>query len=152
MNRSALRENTFKILYSSEIQKDMTNEQIEVFLQENNINNEEIMNHIKQCFEGINTNIEEIKELIQKNLKENWTIERISKIDRAILKLAIYEMLYAKVPYKVVINEAVELAKKYGEDSSKGFINGILASIVKEKNLGEKYLSILPQICYNIIR
>lgn len=137
MNRSALRENTFKILYSSEIQKDMTNEQIEVFLQENNINNEEIMNHIKQCFEGINTNIEEIKELIQKNLKENWTIERISKIDRAILKLAIYEMLYAKVPYKVVINEAVELAKKYGEDSSKAFINGILASIVKEKNLGE---------------
>ena len=137
MNRSALRENTFKLLYSNEIQKDMTDEQIEVFLQENNINNEEIMNHIKECFEGINTNIEEIKELIQKNLKENWTIERISKIDRAILKLAIYEMIYAKVPYKVVINEAVELAKKYGEDSSKAFINGILASIVKEKKLGE---------------
>ena len=137
MNRSALRENTFKLLYSNEIQKDMTDEQIEVFLQENNIDNEEIMNHIKECFEGINTNIEEIKELIQKNLKENWTIERISKIDRAILKLAIYEMLYAKVPYKVVINEAVELAKKYGEDSSKAFINGILASIVKEKNIGE---------------
>ena len=137
MNRSALRENTFKLLYSNEIQKDMTDEQIEVFLQENNIDNEEIMNHIKECFEGINTNIEEIKELIQKNLKENWTIERISKIDRAILKLAIYEMIYAKVPYKVVINEAVELAKKYGEDSSKAFINGILASIVKEKNIGE---------------
>ena len=129
MNRSALRENTFKLLYSNEIQKDMTDEQIEVFLQENNIDNEEIMNHIKECFEGINTNIEEIKELIQKNLKENWTIERISKIDRAILKLAIYEMIYAKVPYKVVINEAVELAKKYASDKAPAFVNGVLSKI-----------------------
>lgn len=137
MNRSALRENTFKLLYSNEIQKEMTDEQIEVFLEENNIENKQDINHIKKCFEGINLNIDEIKEQIQKNLKENWSIERISKIDRAILKLAIYEMLYANVPYKVVINEAVELAKKYGEDSSKAFINGILASIVKEKNLGE---------------
>lgn len=137
MNRSALRENTFRLLYSNEIQKEMTDEQIELYLQQNNINNEENMKHIKECFEGINANIEEIKELIQKNLKENWTIDRISKIDRAILKLAIYELLYAKVPYKVVINEAVELAKKYGEDSSKAFINGILASIVKEKNIVE---------------
>lgn len=137
MNRSALRENTFKLLYSNEIQKEMTDEQIELFLQENDIYSEENMKHIKECFKGINTNIEEIKELIQKNLKENWTIDRISKIDRAILKLAIYEMLYAKVPYKVVINEAVELAKKYGEDSSKAFVNGILASIVKEKNIVE---------------
>lgn len=137
MNRSALRENTFKLLYSNEIQKEMTEEQIELFLQANNIDNEENMNHIKECFEGINSNLEEIKQLIEKNLKENWTIDRISKIDRAILKLAIYEMLYAEVPYKVVINEAVELAKKYGEDSSKSFINGILASIVKEKKLEE---------------
>ena len=50
----------------------------------------------------------------------------------AILKLAIYEIIYKKIPYKVVINEAVELAKKYGEDTSKVFINGILASVVKE--------------------
>jgi len=137
MNRSAIRENTFKLLYSYEIQKEMNEEQIDIFLQENNINEEENAKYIKKCFDEIEANIEEIKELIVKNLKEKWTIERISKIDRAILKLAIYEMLYANVPYKVVINEAVELAKKYGEDSSKAFINGILASIVKEKKLGE---------------
>lgn len=51
------------------------------------------------------------------------------------MKLAIYEMVYSKTPYKVVINEAVELAKKYGDDNAKAFINGILASIVKEENL-----------------
>ena len=51
------------------------------------------------------------------------------------LKLAIYEIKFSDVPYKVSINEAVELAKKYGEDKSKNFVNGVLASIVKENNL-----------------
>ena len=56
-------------------------------------------------------------------------------MDLAILKLAIYEIKFRDVPYKVSINEAVELAKKYGEDKSKNFVNGVLASIVKENNL-----------------
>ena len=59
-------------------------------------------------------------------------IERISKINLVLLKLAIYEILYTETPFKVVINEAVELAKKYGDDTSPNFVNGILASIVKE--------------------
>lgn len=137
MNRSAVREYAFKLLYSNEVQKEVTDEQIEIFFEENNIKGDENTDYIKQCFSGIEANLEEINELISKKLKANWTINRISKIDIAILKLAIYEMLYAKVPYKVVINEAVELAKKYGEESSKAFINGILASIVIEKKLGE---------------
>ena len=53
-------------------------------------------------------------------------------MDLAILKLAIYEIKYNDIPYKVAINEAVELAKKYGEDKSKNFVNGILASVVKD--------------------
>ena len=65
-------------------------------------------------------------------------MDRISKIDLSILKLAIFELVYSKLPYKVAINEAVELAKKYGEDSSKSFVNGVLASIVKEKKLDEE--------------
>ena len=65
-------------------------------------------------------------------MKSNWKIERISKIDLSLLELAIYEIKYKEVPYKVAINEAVELAKKYGEENSKTFVNGILASIVKE--------------------
>lgn len=135
MNRSAIREYTFKLLYSNEIQKDMDEEQIDIFLTENNIESEELVKYVKEIFEGTKKYTQEINELISQNLKENWTIERISKIDIAILKLAIYELIYSKVPYKVVINEAVELAKKYGEDSSKSFVNGILASIVKEKNI-----------------
>ena len=61
-----------------------------------------------------------------------WKLDRISKINIALLKLSIYEIIYTDVPYKVAINEAVELAKKYGEDKSKNFVNGILASIVKD--------------------
>lgn len=135
MNRSAIRELTFKLLYSSEIQKDMDEEQIDIFLNENNIESEEQKNSIKETFNGIKKYEQEIRDLISENLKENWTFDRISKIDVAILKLAIYELIYSKIPYKVVINEAVEIAKKYGDDSAKSFINGVLASIVKEKNI-----------------
>lgn len=135
MNRTAIRENTFKLIYSNEIQKEIDEEQIEIFIQANGIEGKEQIKYIKNSFYGIQKNIEEIKQLIQKNLKEKWTIERISKIDVSILKLAIYEILYSEVPYKVAINEAIELAKKYGDDNSKKFINGILASIVKEKDI-----------------
>ena len=85
--------------------------------------------------EGVQKNSEQILKIIEKNLKKDWEINRISKINIAILKLAIYEMVIIKLPYKVVINEAVELAKKYGDDTSPVFINGILASVVKQENL-----------------
>ena len=66
-------------------------------------------------------------------MKAEWKLERISKVNIAILKLAIYELNYTDIPFKVVINEAVELDKKYGEETSKTFVNGILASIVKNR-------------------
>jgi N utilization substance protein B len=56
----------------------------------------------------------------------------------SLLKIAIYEMLYKNLPYKVAINEVIELAKKYADDSSPIFINGILASVVKQKELDKK--------------
>lgn len=135
MKRTETRELAFRLIYSIEIQKEMDEEQIELFLQENEIEGKEQEDYIKQIFNGIKQNKEEILALISSNLKEKWTVDRISKIDLAILEVAVYEMIYSKLPYKVVINEAVELAKKYGEDSSKSFINGILASIVKKENL-----------------
>ena len=135
MNRTETRELTFKLLYSNEIQKDIGQEQVDIFIEEFEVKNENEKKYIKETFDGINKNLEEIVGLIEKNLKEKWSIDRISKIDTAILKLAIYELLNSDVPYKVVINEAVELAKKYGDDSSKSFVNGILASIVKDKNI-----------------
>ncbi len=77
-------------------------------------------------------NEQNIEETISSKLKPEWKLERISKINIALLKLSIYEMLYAGVPYKVAINEIIELAKTYGEDNSANFINGVLANVVKE--------------------
>ena len=133
MNRSEIREQAFKLIYSLEIQKkENLNEQIDLYLESNNITNKNAIEYIKDAVLAIEENKEEIVKQIEKHLKAEWKIERISKMDLAILKLAVYEIKYKKLPFKVVINEAVELAKKYGEDSSKNFVNGILASIVKE--------------------
>ena len=133
MKRSAIRELTFRLIYSLEIQKaENLEEQIELYLECNEVEDEEAKEYIKDAIFGINEHIEEIQELIEKNLKADWKIDRISKIDLSLLKLAIYEIKYKEIPYKVAINEAVELAKKYGEEKSKNFVNGILASVVKD--------------------
>ena len=133
MNRSEMREQAFKIMYRIEIQKNENlEEQLGLYIESNEIKDESAIEYIKDAVLGIEENKKEILDNIEKNLKKDWKIERISKIDLVILKLAIYEIKYKEIPYKVVINEAVELAKKYGEDNSKNFVNGILASIVKD--------------------
>ena len=78
---------------------------------------------------------EEIEKLISNNLKSGWNINRISKVNITLLKLAICEMLYRDLPYKIVVNEVVELAKSCGEESSPMFVNGVLASIIKQNNM-----------------
>lgn len=133
MNRSAAREETFKILYSLEIQKkENIEEQVDLYLQTEEIKEQETIKYIKSTIQGIEKNKEEIKEKISQNLKKDWKIERVSKIDVVLLKLAIYEILFTDTPYKVAINEVIELSKKYSEENSSNFINGVLASIVKE--------------------
>ena len=135
MNRTLMRENAFRLLYSLEVPKNKelnTTEQIDLYIESNEIKNKEAIEYIKDAITGIEKNKEAIIKLIEENLKSNWKIERISKIDLSLLELAIYEIKYKEGPYKVAINEAVELAKKYGEENSKTFVNGILASIVKE--------------------
>lgn len=133
MNRSAIRELAFRLIYSREIQKEEEiEEQIQLFLEANTIEDKNAIEYIEDVIKGIEKNKEEIQALIEKNLKVDWKVDRISKVDLSLLKLAIYEIKHKQIPYKVVINEVVELAKKYGEEQSKNFVNGILASIVKE--------------------
>ena len=88
-------------------------------------------------FSGIYQNLEKIDETISKTLKA-WTVDRLNKADFAILRLAVYEMMYSdEIPASVAINEAVELAKEYCEDTSPGSINAILGSILRGKSKGE---------------
>lgn len=133
MNRSEARELAFEFLYQIEVQKVLNDEQIELFFEANEITDNNAIEYIKDVVNGVESKKEEILKVISSNLKSDWKVERISKINLALLKLAIYEIEYKELPYKVVINEVVELAKKYGEDTSHSFINGILASVVKDK-------------------
>ena len=137
MNRTRTRELAFMLIYQREIQKEVGEENLEIFYESNEIEEEEQKEYLKDILFGVSKNEEEFLDLIKKHLKENWTIDRISKVNVSVLKLVLYEMLYCDLPYKVAINEAVELAKKYSDEQAGAFINGILASIVNEKGLGE---------------
>lgn len=90
--------------------------------------------YIKSILEGVIQEISKIDEYIVKNSKD-WTIDRMSKVDLAILRVAIYEIIYREdIPASVSINEAVELAKKYSHQDAGSFINGILGSVYSESN------------------
>lgn len=136
MNRSESREAAFKLLYSIQILKDANiEEQTQLFVEDQEIKDNDAKKYISDVIQGITKNNDEIEKIISDNIKEGWTISRILKVDLTLLKLGIYEILFSKLPYKVVINEVVELSKKYGDDASKSFINGVLASVIKKNNI-----------------
>lgn len=86
---------------------------------------------IEEQIFNLTENIDKIDEIIQEN-SIGWSIKRLDKVDLAILRLAIFEMLFEEqIPNKVVINEAIELAKEYGNEKSYKFINGVLATVEK---------------------
>ena len=135
MQRSAMRELAFKLVYEIEVQKETEEDQFEIFIENNEIQDKKVEEYLKDIKDGIKAHDDEINSLITSNLKDNWSLNRISKINISLIKIAIYEMVYKSLPYKVAINEVVELAKKYADEPAPVFINGILASVVKEKNL-----------------
>ena len=138
MNRSETRKVAFELLYSLAIQKVDTSEyeeQLEMFFDNNAIEEKKVKEYINDVIYGIEKNKEDILKQIDDELSEKWELNRISKINLAILELAIYEIIYKKLPYKVVVNEAVEIAKTYGDESAPSFVNGILASIIKKNNI-----------------
>ncbi len=83
-----------------------------------------------QLFEGAAKAVESVDELIVKHA-DNWRFERLAAIDRAILRLAIYELRFTDTPPKVVLNEAIDLAKKFSSEDSGGFVNGVLDAFRK---------------------
>lgn len=125
------REVAFCYIYSQEVQKQNDIEQLQLFFESNEIKDSRTIEYVKEIASGIKENNESITKLISDNLKSGWTIDRISTIDVALLKIAIYEILYKKISYKIIINEVVNYAKIYGEENSGSFINGVLASVIK---------------------
>ena len=137
MSRRKARDITFKYVYSTLYGESPLDDTIESIItadsEEVKCLEEEEKNYFEKVSSGIKENEESIDRMILSKLK-NWTIERIFKIDLAILRLAVYEIMYfPDMPPKVAVNEAVELAKKYGNDTSSNFVNGVLREIIKDK-------------------
>ena len=137
MEEMTKRELAFCYIYSQEIQGQNSKSQVKLFLDSTEVEDGRAREYVKEIASGIKENDEEITNMIAKNLKSGWTIDRISTVDLALLKLGIYEIKYKQVPFKIIINEVVNMAKKYGEETSPAFINGVLAKIVVENDNGK---------------
>ncbi len=128
--RSELREKIMTILYQAFMyQTNKIEFNIEELIKEQVPIENEFVNEI------VNGVLAHKKEIFSKanHLLEDWTMERLSKIDEAIISIGIYELLYTNTPEIVCINEAIELSKKYSDDKVRKMINGILDKILKEK-------------------
>lgn len=129
-NRSELREVIMKVIYQTYIlDKTKSNYDVDELIKEQlEVEND----YVKDCVNGIIKKQKEINELTNKHMN-NWTIERLNKVDQAIISLGIYELIYTDIPSIVAINEAIELSKKYSEEAVTKMINGILDKIYHEE-------------------
>ena len=138
MSRSLAREIAFKALFQLEFNsgEDEDKEFYENLAIDTVINSgkkisQENCLYVNQVVKSTRAKLEEIDEIISAHLKKGWTIQRLATVDRNILRLSVYEIKFAEktIPKGIIINEAVEIAKKYGTDTSGRFVNGILAAI-----------------------
>ncbi|MCR5107383.1 MAG: transcription antitermination factor NusB [Lachnospiraceae bacterium] len=142
MKRQDIREHLFRLLFRKEFYEDpeMTEQTERYFENQDTLSDEDSLHQVEsdedrdyiiKKYDNISRLLPQIDALIEKSSK-GWTIQRISKTDLTILRLAVYEAVYDDdIPVGVAIDQAVELAKKYGQDESSSFINGILSGVVK---------------------
>ncbi len=129
MSRRELREQIFKFIFRAEFNEmDEMPEQEKLYLEDDELNLEEKdADYISNKSEKILEKLNELDQMIDDEAL-GWTTSRMSKVDLSILRLAVYEIRFDEdVPTGVAINEAVELAKKYGQEESPSFVNGVLA-------------------------
>ncbi|NOU97670.1 transcription antitermination factor NusB [Paenibacillus sp. LMG 31456] len=141
MRRRLARELAVQSLYQMEMNEVNMGEAIGIVVEEAQTDDEAQLTHTKdtialeqisELVEGTYSNKEQIDRLLLDYLK-GWKMDRLSRVDREILRLATYEMVYRNdVPPKVVVNEAIELAKHFGTDESGKFVNGVLGKMIKE--------------------
>lgn len=130
MSRISARDTIFKLTFELCFHKPEDSRLYEDFLSENKLD-EENLAFVKEFYEGIIEHFDELKQIVANNIK-GYTIDRIFKVDLAILIVATYELkFYKKNSVNIVANEAVELAKKYSTEKSYSFINAVIASIAK---------------------
>jgi len=133
MNRVKSREYLLQLAYQMEITSETALETFNSFMENEDISKDDLdLAYIKSGLLGIEENKEKLDSLIESQLVK-WKLNRISKVNLSILRISTYEMLFAEdVPGKVSINEAIELCKKYSDNKSVSFINGVLDKVYKD--------------------
>ncbi|WP_313756452.1 transcription antitermination factor NusB [Tissierella sp.] len=130
MGRKQAREGTMKVLYQMEVNDDFSDDALNIYF--NNFPFEELeKEYILDAMTKIKENLDSIDKYIEL-YSEGWNLNRLAKIDLAVLRIAVYEILYRKdIPVEVSINEAIEIVKKYSTEESFRFINGVLGGFVR---------------------
>ncbi|GIP32274.1 transcription antitermination factor NusB [Paenibacillus sp. J2TS4] len=141
MKRRLARELALQSLYQMQMNEVSSQEAIQIVIEEAvheneaglDVRHEEISpEYVGELVEGTRKHLDAIDELLEKYIK-GWKMDRLSKVDREILRLASYEMIYRDdIPPKVVVNEAIELAKHFGSEESGKFVNGVLGQMIRE--------------------
>ena len=134
MSRSLARENAFILLFEGACKNDETAE--EIFAKAVEYREFEYDDYVKRVFFGAYENAQIIDETVEASL-QGWKKERVSAVSKALFKLATFEMMFIEdIPVKVSINEAIELSKKYDDEKTYGFVNGVLNAVAEK--LGRK--------------
>jgi len=129
-NRSLARTVAFQILYQDDLNPGSREQFAESFLEQELPDHEPLLRFARTLVNGTTDKMQEIDAVLSE-VAQHWTLSRMTATDRNILRLATYEILFMKTPKPVVIDEAVELAKKFGTNESAAFVNGILDKVVK---------------------
>lgn len=129
--RSRAREVALQILFEKDLNPQTTPSRSAAFFSER-LSSPELVEFAKSLASGVQRNREELDQMLSKTA-DNWSLERMAVTDRNVLRLGLYEMLYTETPQRVAINEAVELAKRFGTAQSAQFVNGILDRFLSDR-------------------
>lgn len=131
IGRRLAREELFKIIFEAELLDKDIKETYSLYLsREEALKNQKELDFLERYIKGISENILSIKEEIKNNM-ENWELKRIGNVERSLLVISTYEILKEDLASEIIVNEAVELAKEYGDVKAYEFINGVLAKIIR---------------------
>jgi N utilization substance protein B len=130
LRRSRAREVVLQILYQLDLNPDRDLQADDLFLRSRLRDNEELVGFARSLLQGVLRNREELDQMLAA-CAENWSVDRMAVTDRNVLRLGAYEILYTDVPRSAAINEAVELARRFGSRQSAQFVNGILDRFLK---------------------
>lgn len=129
--RSRAREVALQLLYADDLNPDQDPQPAESFLASRLRNNLDLIQFARSLVAGVRRNRAELDEILGARA-QNWTLERMAATDRNILRLGAYELLFTDIPARAAINEAVELAKRYGTKNSPQFVNGVLDRVLHD--------------------